>query len=406
MLRSKSSLPCVGLILISTPFNRLLEKRSAIYSSRPPNYIANELICKRQTHILFTPYGSEFKALRKSTQGLFAPRELAAVLPVQQAEAAQTAYDILREPGQYYEHIQRYTTAVILASVYGQRGETFDSPNIQALYDVQNRFTALLEPGAAPPVDGITFLKHIPEFLAPWKQRARKIRRDQREIYFRLYNGTKERMGRGIRVGCFMERLIDDQVKNNMDDEHTAYLGGVFMEAGSDTTSSTLLSFLLGMVENPVALKRAQEDVDRVCGVERSPTLDDLENLPYIESCMHEVSTFFSGFRILTLTENSRFFAGGPSQQVEFHTCSRKKTLIKAISSPQEPFSSLIPGPFTTMRTNMTTRVLSIPIVGSEETHTELKPVSRWHQMNSVKRLMAGAQDVEFALVRNWQRLR
>lgn len=214
------------------------------------------------------------------------------MLPVQQAEAAQTAYDILREPGQYYEHIQRYTTAVILASVYGQRGETFDSPNIQALYDVQNRFTALLEPGAAPPVDGITFLKHIPEFLAPWKQKARKIRHDQREIYFRLYNGTKERMDQGIRVGCFMERLIDDQVKNNMDDEHTAYLGGVFMEAGSDTTSSTLLSFLLGMVENPVALKHAQEDVDRICGLERSPTLDDLENLPYIESCMHEVSTF------------------------------------------------------------------------------------------------------------------
>ncbi|KAJ5781029.1 hypothetical protein N7457_006189 [Penicillium paradoxum] len=268
---------------------RLLEKRSGIYSSRPPNYIANELICKNQTHILFTPFGNTFRKMRKSTQGLFSPRELASVLPVQLAEASQTAYDILRTPDRYYEHIQRYTTAVILAAVYGQRGEAFESPNVQALYDVQNRFTALLEPGAAPPVDGITFLKHIPEFLAPWKQRAKHIRRDQREIYSRLYNSTKQRMKDGIRVGCFMEKLIDDQEKNGMDDEHTTYLGGTFMEAGSDTTSSTLLSFLLGTLENPVALERAQADVDRVCGLQRSPALEDLENLPYIEACMHEI---------------------------------------------------------------------------------------------------------------------
>ncbi|KAL4762922.1 cytochrome P450 [Aspergillus foveolatus] len=267
----------------------LLEKRGHIYSSRPDNYIANELICKNHTHILFAPYGDGWKALRKAAQGLFTPRELAGVLPIQEAEATQTAFDLIRSPERYYEHIQRYTTAVILASVFGQRGADFNSPNVQALYDVQNRFTALLEPGAAPPVDGITFLRHIPEFLAPWKRRAKEIRRDQRALYFRLYNATKERMAKGIRTGCFMEKLIDDQIKNGLDDEHTTYLGGILMEAGSDTTSSTLLSFLLAVLENPGALKRAQDDVDRVVGTERSPTMNDLENLPYIEACMHEI---------------------------------------------------------------------------------------------------------------------
>ncbi|KAL4938687.1 hypothetical protein BDV06DRAFT_231598 [Aspergillus oleicola] len=267
----------------------LLEKRGNIYSSRPPNYIANDLICPNNTHILFAPYGSDWKALRKAAQGLFTSRELAAILPIQEAEATQTAYDLIWQPERYYEHIQRYTTAVILASVFGQRGESFDAPNIQALYDVQNRFTALLEPGATLPVDVITFLQYIPEFMASWKKKAREIRRDQRALYFRLYNATKERMRQGVRTGCFMEKLIDDQEKNKLDDEHTTYLGGILMEAGSDTTSSTLLSFLLAVLENPTALKRAQEDVDRVCGTERSPTMEDLENLAYIEACMHEI---------------------------------------------------------------------------------------------------------------------
>ncbi|RDW68694.1 cytochrome P450 [Aspergillus mulundensis] len=268
---------------------QLLEKRGHLYSSRPSNYIANQLICPDDTHILFAPYGNTWKAQRKAAQGLLTPRELAGIVPIQQAEAVQTAYDMVRDPGRCYEHIERYTTAVILASVFGQRGESFDSPNIQALYDVQNRFTALLEPGAAPPVDGITFLRHIPEFLAPWKRKAKQIRRDQSALYSRLYNETKARMQRGVRTGCFMEKLIDEQVQNKLDDEHTIYLGGILMEAGSDTTSSTLNSFLLGMLENPGALKSAQDEVDRVCGTERSPTMADLDHLPYIEACMHEV---------------------------------------------------------------------------------------------------------------------
>ncbi|KAL4811050.1 cytochrome P450 [Aspergillus unguis] len=267
----------------------LLEKRGTIYSSRPDNYIANDLICTNHTHILFAPYGEKWKALRKAAQGLFTPRGLASILPIQEAEATQTVFDLVQSPERYYEHIQRYTTAVILASVFGQRGEEYDSPNVQALYDVQNRFTELLEPGAAPPVDGITFLQYIPEVLAPWKRRAKEIRRDQRALYFRLYNQTKERMARGLRTECFMEKLIDEQAKNNLDDEQTTYLGGILMEAGSDTTSSTLLSFLLAMLENPDALRKAQADVDRVCGVHRSPGMHDLENMPYIEACMHEI---------------------------------------------------------------------------------------------------------------------
>lgn len=61
------------------------------------------------------------------------------------------------------------------------------------------------------------------------------------------------------------------------------------MEAGSDTTASTLFSFILGMIHNPEALKVAQREVDGVCGVTRSPNFDDLDQLPYLRACMNEV---------------------------------------------------------------------------------------------------------------------
>jgi cytochrome P450 len=62
------------------------------------------------------------------------------------------------------------------------------------------------------------------------------------------------------------------------------------MEAGSDTTASTLFSFILAMIKYPEEFRKAQREVDQVCGASRSPTSDDVDRLPFIKACMDEVS--------------------------------------------------------------------------------------------------------------------
>lgn len=62
------------------------------------------------------------------------------------------------------------------------------------------------------------------------------------------------------------------------------------MEAGSDTTSATLLTFVLAMTQHPESLKALQTELDRVCGTDRSPNFDDLDQLKYTRACMNEVS--------------------------------------------------------------------------------------------------------------------
>ena len=42
------------------------------------------------------------------------------------------------------------------------------------------------------------------------------------------------------------------------------------------------------MVLHPDVLKKAQEEVDRVVGTDRLPTLEDRPNLPYIECVLKE----------------------------------------------------------------------------------------------------------------------
>ena len=49
-----------------------------------------------------------------------------------------------------------------------------------------------------------------------------------------------------------------------------------------------MLTFFLAMVLHPDVYAKAQEEVDRVVGKSRLPTLADRPELPYIESILKE----------------------------------------------------------------------------------------------------------------------
>jgi cytochrome P450 len=61
------------------------------------------------------------------------------------------------------------------------------------------------------------------------------------------------------------------------------------LEAGSDTTAVFFQHFLLAMAAYPAAQKKAQEEIDRVIGLERLPKLDDIKDLPYLNALINEV---------------------------------------------------------------------------------------------------------------------
>lgn len=209
---------------------RLYDKRGAKYSSRPPNHIGNEIICPNETHILLVPYGEGWRLLRKAAQRSLNGKFVGDALPIQNAEATRTMHQLLHSPENYYSHIRRYSTAFTLSSVFGQRGPgTFESPKVQALYHAQDQFTAILEPGATPPMDEFPLLKYVPAMFARWKVWAKNIRAEQRSLYLALLEETKAIVARGRSTGSFMGQILCNQEKSGLDDEHVAYLGGTMV---------------------------------------------------------------------------------------------------------------------------------------------------------------------------------
>ena len=64
---------------------------------------------------------------------------------------------------------------------------------------------------------------------------------------------------------------------------------GTMFEAGSGTTSAAMMSFMLAMTLHPGWFKKIQQEVDRVCGDRRLPSLDDVAQLPTIRAVVKEV---------------------------------------------------------------------------------------------------------------------
>lgn len=58
--------------------------------------------------------------------------------------------------------------------------------------------------------------------------------------------------------------------------------------AGADTSLTTLTIFVLLMVLNPETQDKAREELDRVVGRDRLPSLSDRGTLPYIDRLFYE----------------------------------------------------------------------------------------------------------------------
>ena len=223
--------------------HRLFDKRGSMYSSRPQNHVGNDVLCTNGTHILLVPYGSGWRSLRKAVQAMLNVNAVDGLLSIQAVESAQTMFELLRQPEDSYKHIRRYSSGVILASVYGQRGESYHSAKVQALYHAQEQFTSILAPGATPPVDAFPILKYLPDFVTPWRKKARRIRNEQRNLYYSLLNETKRLMTRSAAPECFMASLLKEQEKNGLDEEHLVYTGGTLVRGAVDAFGSLWLTY-------------------------------------------------------------------------------------------------------------------------------------------------------------------
>lgn len=109
-----------------------------------------------------------------------------------------------------------------------------------------------------------------------------------------------------------MERIVVDLIKYDLTKTMAAYgnmlhshvidsrmLSGrqmayTLVEGGADTTAALLLGLIVAFLNFPETQKAAQEEMDRVVGDGRLPTIEDISELPYCQAVLNEVCEFVS----------------------------------------------------------------------------------------------------------------
>jgi cytochrome P450 len=217
--------------------------------------------------------------LQHSAVGSQAVREHASF---QRAEARLLTRDLIEDPKDFVMAIERYSCSVVSIIGWGRRIERKDDYVVEQACAMMNQAVDIQVPGAY-------WAETIPElaWLPPWIYALPTILRmggNASRKYF--YSLTSE--GAAAKAPNFAKYLIEAQKEMGLSDGDVAAMTANLIGGGVDTTSSTMITFILACCAFPEAQRKAQEEIDRVIGRDRSPTLDDEPNLPYCAAMLKE----------------------------------------------------------------------------------------------------------------------
>jgi cytochrome P450 len=84
-------------------------------------------------------------------------------------------------------------------------------------------------------------------------------------------------------------RMLEDCTDKEYQEQTIKSTAGTMYTASTDSTVSALGTFILAMLYNPEAQKKAQAEIDSVVQKGHLPDFDDEKSLPYVSAVVKEV---------------------------------------------------------------------------------------------------------------------
>ncbi|OSD02067.1 cytochrome P450 [Trametes coccinea BRFM310] len=264
----------------------LLDKRAAIYSSRPQFYIVGQMLTEGYFFV-FQSYGELWRRMRRAAHESLRNGAVQQFGAIETAETALLLKDLLAAPQRWEQHMERMAASTLLAACYGtDPALSADDPAMKLLHTFTRQ---IVQSGY---VDGnlveyLPFLRHIPTSLAPWKKAALEWAPKFTRLFGDLYSHSRDRVINGGRSDSISAMMVENQDKYNLTDKETAWLVAT-IAAAYDTLAGVMSWWALAMVLYPDVQKKAQAEIDSVVGRTRLPSLEDLDKLVYVKAMLKE----------------------------------------------------------------------------------------------------------------------
>ncbi|KAK0622035.1 cytochrome P450 [Bombardia bombarda] len=264
----------------------LLDKRSAIYSSRPESYIGQEILSGGLRPLLMR-YDQTWRMVRKLAHSVLNVRVARTYVPYQDLEVKSLLVELVDKPHDFINHLRRYTTSLTTQMTFGYRMPTSDDSRLLEMFDIFESFSEMMGSKASNLLNVYPILRKLPDIFLPMRKFGKELHERERRLFMGHYQDTRARLKDGTSKPCCCIDLLRLQKEQNFSEDLACYMSGSLLQAGSETTSAVLIGFFQAMVIFPEVARLAQAELDRVCG-DRLPDLNDVHDLPYIRGCMKE----------------------------------------------------------------------------------------------------------------------
>ncbi|KAF8668104.1 cytochrome p450 [Rhizoctonia solani] len=262
----------------------LLEKRSRIYSDRlsPPMFKDPSLLNWSGNAVLLG-YSDLWRNYRRIFNNWLGSRTVTQFHQLQESQAQQMLQRLANISGDAnpFEEVKRtiyYTIASsTLRLAYGYKLQSDDDIILQNINQTAH-YTA----------QAAMFTS------TGWKRTAREWRAFKDNAQSIPYEWTKAQLAAGTAEPSILSMLLQDShLTSNLSPKAKEIclkeISMMIVAAGTDTTSTALVSFVAAIVLNPHVQVKAQEEIDNVLGFASLPKISDRERLPYVRNLIQEV---------------------------------------------------------------------------------------------------------------------
>ncbi|KAJ7642256.1 cytochrome P450 [Roridomyces roridus] len=287
-------------VIVSSPevVKDLIVTNGAVFSSRKEMFVKSKTVFVGRG-ITATPYNDRWRKHRRIASTWLNQRAVDSYTNILDSEATVLIKAMYQEsragtvPVNPQPHAGRASLNNMLSVVFGTRTGSIYHPLVGQALKISREFMNVTGP-MSNLVDFIPILQHLP---SPMRARGEKLHEKLVETYGGMIKDIEHRMESGENVpDCLAKTMIESKGEEKMDDLDMAILASAFMIGGVETTAAIMQWFSALIPAYPEIQKRAHEELDRVVGRDRMPTVEDEKNLPFCHAIVKEVERCHNPF--------------------------------------------------------------------------------------------------------------
>ncbi|XP_036887801.1 cytochrome P450 2U1 isoform X2 [Sturnira hondurensis] len=285
------------LVVVLNDFNSVREalvQQAEVFSDRPRVPLVS--LVTKEKGIVFAPYGPVWRQQRKfshSTLRHFGLGKLS-LEPKVIEEFKYVKEEMQKHGGDPFNPFPIVNNAVsniICSMCFGQRFD-YTNSEFKKMLNFMSRGLEICLNDQLQLVNICSWLYYLP--FGPFKE-LRQIEKDITTFLKKIIRDHRESLDfENPQDFIDMYLLhVEEEKKNNsnssFNEDYLFYIIGDLFIAGTDTTTNSLLWCLLYMSLNPDIQDKVHEEIERVIGADRAPSLTDKAQMPYTEATIMEV---------------------------------------------------------------------------------------------------------------------